>query len=518
MNEELRQINSTEGMNTGYGYKRPIDKIRENFNIFGIASFIYACFFTFCMHDDNAGIAFVLCVAGSIFYVCFMLKKLEIKLKKGSIFYIASMVLVSISTFCTDDIRIIEFNKIGIMLLGICLLLDALYDTSRWGIGKFISSIVSVCVLSFGEICSPFEHAEWYVRNKWNKKNAKYIYLLIGVGIAVPLFIVAFLLLSSADVVFRDFFSGILTDFSIRKIVWICFVAGFMFMASYCIFTFASRKSIDETVYDKVKYESLVAIPVVSILTALYLVFSIIQIMYLFIGNMKLPDGYTYAEYAREGFFQLLIVSILNLVIVLVCLCFFKSSKVLKGILIVMSFCTIIMITSSAVRMFIYIQYYYLTFLRIMVLWSLLVLLFIFAGVISYIFYKKFPLLRYSVVVVTVLYIGLAFSHPDYIIAKVNLAGTREVESGFFRGDEYDDFYMIGELNADAAPAITEWIKSQGYKFNINDINKNILHDIEHIYTYNYITVISEKVKNMGLRDWNISLAIADNCMEDVIK
>ena len=34
--------------------------------------------------------------------------------------------------------------------------------------------------------------------------------------------------------------------------------------------------------------------------------------------HFQLPEGYTNAEYAREGFFQLLAVSILNLIIVLI--------------------------------------------------------------------------------------------------------------------------------------------------------------------------------------------------------
>ncbi|MFR8843973.1 MAG: DUF4153 domain-containing protein [Waltera sp.] len=51
--------------------------------------------------------------------------------------------------------------------------------------------------------------------------------------------------------------------------------------------------------------------------------FSGIQIFGLFLGKMQLPEGYTYAQYAREGFFQLLAVSILNLILVLVCLSFF---------------------------------------------------------------------------------------------------------------------------------------------------------------------------------------------------
>jgi len=77
--------------------------------------------------------------------------------------------------------------------------------------------------------------------------------------------------------------------------------------------------------------------------------------MYLFIGNMQLPEGYTYSGYAREGFFQLLAVCILNLLLVLICLYLFRENIVLKLILTLISGCTYIMILSSALRMIMYI-------------------------------------------------------------------------------------------------------------------------------------------------------------------
>ena len=496
-----------------------INKIKENFHIFGIASLIYAFLFAFCMYDNPSGITYVLFTVGSVLYIWFVLKNLELKLKKGSIFYIASMILVSISTFCTDDSRIIIFNNLGMLLLVICLLLDVVYDTKQWGLGKFISSIMSVCLLSIGELNSPFEHAAWYIKNKWSKRNSKYIYLLIGIGITIPLFFVVFLLLSSADAVFRDFADNMMEGFSFGSIIWFSFMIGFMFLASYCVMTFISKKSIDEEVYDTPKYESLIAIPVATVLTILYIVFSVIQIMYLFVGDMDLPEGYTYAEYAREGFFQLLVVGILNLILVLVGLYFFKTSKALKGILVVMSFCTIIMIASSAMRMLIYIQYYYLTFLRILVLWSLLVLLLIFAGVISFIFYKKFPLFRYSMVVVTVLYLCLAFCHPDYIIAKVNLAGTEKSDSEFFKGDGYDDYYMLSKLCADAAPVIVEWMEKEGFVYDESICKEeDVMSNKAYRCASYYISSTRASTENMGIRTLNMSRAIAKACMNNVIE
>lgn len=194
----------------------------------------------------------------------------------------------------------------------------------------------------------------------------------------------------------------------------------------------------------------MLAITVTGMLTVLYLAFSVVQIEGLFLGRMQLPQGYTYASYAREGFFQLMAVSFLNLVIVLVCLYYFRDGKVLKTILTIMSVCTFIMIASSAMRMVMYIRSYYLTFLRVLVLWGLALLAVLFLGVLINIFKEGFPLFRYSVAVVTVLYLALSFAHPDYIIARVNAA------------EDYDYWYLSG-LCADAAPVLVPYMEEKGY-------------------------------------------------------
>lgn len=517
MNEEMKQTDPIARE------RKVIDRFKENFQIFGVASLIYACFYAFCMFENNSGVTYVFLAAGSALYIVFCLKKLEIALKKRSIFYIASMILISVSTFCTDDVRIIIFNKLAMLLLILCFLLDAIYDTRGWGLGKFIASIVSSCVMAIGEICSPFENLAWYLRNKWDKRNYRYLYLMVGVLITIPIFIIVFILLASADAVFRNVADNILKDFSFLDIVTIAVMVGGMFMATYCLMSYMSQKTIKEEVGEAKRLESLIAIPVTSILTMLYLVFSVIQVVYLFMGNMSLPDGYTYAQYAREGFFQLLAVSALNLIIVLVGLCFFKHSRVLKAILAVMSLCTFIMIASSAMRMIIYIQYYYLTFLRMLVLWGLLVLALIFAGVIIYIFTDKFPLFRYGMVVVTLLYVCLAFSHPDYLIARVNLAGTQENRSEFFKGEEYSDYTMLKYMCADAAPAIAEWMEQEGYTYERGKEQEetgSFEYD-EYGYISNdpsdcanfYWWRMNKKIDRMSIRNFNVSRYIAKTQM-----
>ena len=130
-----------------------------------------------------------------------------------------------------------------------------------------------------------------------------------------------------------------------------------------------------------------------------------------------------------------------------------------------MSFCSFIMIISSAMRMIIYIQYYYLTFLRILVLWALLLLFCLFIGVVAEIFVKKFDLFKYSVVTVTVLYIALSFAHPDYMIAAFDLKYVASEDGTWDRGNfikssvPYQDYMYLSNLSADAAPVLISYVR-----------------------------------------------------------
>lgn len=507
--------------------------IKENYQIYGVASILYGILYVFCMYKNDAGITFPILVGGTIGYVVFVLRKLEMKLKKESLFYMVCMLLLAISTFCTDDWRIIFFNKIGVFLLTLAMVLGIVYDTAKWNLGKYLGAICKVCFMSIGEVCKPFSDAVWYCKNKLGQKHSKYLYLLIGVGITIPVVGIVFSLLASADAVFRDKANRLLEEVSMGDFCGIAWTFFFVAVASYCMVVRVSKKEIKEEVVDARKWEPLIGIPVASVLSLLYLVFSGIQIVYLFMGKMQLPEGYTYAEYAREGFFQLLAVSIINLVIVLVGLYYFKSNRVLKAVLAIMSLCTFIMIASSAMRMVIYIQYYYLTFLRILVLWSLAVLTLIFAGVIAYIAKERFPLFRYSLVVFTCFYIGLSFSHPDYWIAKVNLASTSETRSSFFKSNVlYEDYDFLSGLNADAAPVMVEWIKEEGYSLDcyynggmsykvyqiIHNVPVNgekktyeeILAEQKLWCAYRYLGDLQMECKEMSLREFNLSRWLAD--------
>lgn len=436
--------------------------LKKHFNILAPACLIYACFYALCMYKNGSGITYPFFLGGSLWFYCFCMKKLGVSLKNGSVFYMISVLLLGLSTFLTADSKIIFMNKTGIWVLTISFLLRQFYQVHNWTFGRYIGYVITAVFGSLGEIIRPFTDWAAFRKNRVKKGKDIGLYVVIGLCFSIPLFFIVFLLLVSADKVFFQMTEGIFENINFNDIFGVIFTIVMMFFAAYWIMAYLCKRTFSEEAKVRKQTEAVLGIVVALPVTILYLVFSCIQIFCLFLGNVNL-DGYTYAEYAREGFFQLLVVCIINLVLVLVGHAYFKENAVLKGILTVMSLCTYIMIASAAYRMILYIKNYYLTFLRIFVLWSLVVIFILLTGVIISIFKKQFPLFKYSMVVVTICYLGLSFSHPDYWIAKCNVANMGSSSSDFFDADAYEDYSYLTHLSADAAPAFAELFAEEGF-------------------------------------------------------
>lgn len=168
---------------------------------------------------------------------------------------------------------------------------------------------------------------------------------------------------------------------------------------------------------------------------------------------------------------------------------FFRENMILRVILTIMCGCTFVMIISSGYRMMMYIGEYYLTFLRVLVLWFLIVLALIMTGMVISIHKKRFPLFHYIVAVVAVMYIGFSFSRPDVIVAKYDIAHWK---------DTYDlNYLMYGASSIDAAPELAKIDPDEMEWFGDNEYLKQKL--------YNYFLDISQENEGIYFRKANYS-------------
>lgn len=459
--------------------------MRTRFSILAPISAIYALFYAFCLYKNTAGITYPFFAIGSLLFFFLCMKMLGISVKKDSLFPVISIALLGVSTCLTNDGRIIFFNKLGLFLLMIYFLIHQFCRDNDWDFGKYLGSIMKSCFGAIGKIAQPFRDGNEYRKEK--EGFGKGMYVVLGLCIGIPLVMVVLFLLMSADLVFESIIDDFLNDVNLGDFFKVGLLVVVVFFFVYGLMVWFCEKNLSDEVKNKRTGEPILAITVTSVLTLVYLLFCGIQIFSLFLGNMELPAGYTYSEYARRGYFELLAVNILNCVLVLVGLKRFRESFILKAILTAMSCCTYIMIASSAMRMVMYISMYHLTFLRVLVLWSLSVLTLLLTGLIIQIYNENFKLFRYCMVVVTVFYLILSFAHPDYWIAKYNVAHKNEM---------YTDFYYLSRLSADAAPVMAKTFGK--------------VDETRHQYERN----LENEIEGMDWRRFNVSVYVAKKELE----
>lgn len=492
---------------------------KERFARFGIAGTLYTLFYTFCLYKNIAGITYPFFVAGTFYFYYYCMKKSGVTAKKDSFFYIIATVLLGVSNALTGDGRMIMMNRIGIFLLAASFLIHQFYEDITWSFQRYFGSI---CRLVFGavkEIFSPYRDFFSFLKLREKKKDGKIKYVAIGIGIGLPLVYVVLCLLSSADLMFEQIFTKKLLLWIRRISIWdnmfgILWKIFLGFGIGYGVFAFLEKRSLPMKESGAGKGEPLVGVIVTAMLAAVYVLFCGVQIVGLFGGKVCLPEGYSYSSYARQGFFQLLFVCFLNLVLVLFCMGYFRENKTLKLLLTVISLCTYVMTASSAFRMILYVRAYYLTFLRILVLWALMVIAVLMSGVLVRIYKKDFRLFRYCTVVVTVFYLVLSFSHPDYWAAKYNLSQKY-----------FDDWQFLYTLTSDAAPALYD---AERYSVGMNVDNageteaapeQKKWYEKQLYRTYweeDYWQEQKENAEKMGIRSFNISRFISGYYAERV--
>lgn len=505
--------------------------LKQKYVYFAPLTLAYAIFYAFCLYRNDGGITYPFFIAGTIAYIYLCVKKLGLEFKKVSRFSIISAVIIAFTTVLTANETFWWINKTAIFILMMCVVLEQVYNTEKWRVGKFFTALMCQCFASFTCLLRPFSDAHAYNQTKEKGKSKTVLYVIIGVLIAIPLVMVVLALLGSADAVFRETLRVIYEAINVEDAIAVAWMIFRCFLLTYMVLAYCCKRLIKEEVKDVKTFEPIIGITVTSILTFVYLVFSVVQIAYLFIGNLRLPAGYTYAEYAREGFFQLLAVSVLNYVIVLLCLAFFRDNKVLKVILTIFCACTYIMIASSAARMIMYIRYYYLTLERIIVLWALFTLTILFAGVLISIYKPDFKLFNFCKIVVTICYIGLVFSRPEYIVASVDLGKTEvsmkagnSLPGGFFlAGNYYEDFQYISTLSADAAAPVLSYMENDGtYNYKtypagtccdeIEKIGGNRYYaDEPETFGYYFMQEVWDRHEDMSWRKLNYSIYVAND-------
>ncbi len=438
-------------------------------------------------------------------------------LRTGSWFYITVMMLLGIATFLTDQSIMIWMNYIGFFVMLLLFLLHNFYDDSQWDFTKNMVAMMAAVSGAVGCALTPFTDGYAFLREKKTKENKTTRAVLTGLLLAAPGILVVGFCLMCADAVFETMvlrmFSGVRMPVRVLQAVGMLL---FGFFSSYCGMRYLIRRDQIQIESRRPVFDPVIAITFLAPFFIMYAVFCGVQVLYLFAASMQLPDGMTYAQYAHRGFYMLLFVCVVNFGLVLVMRKYFARNRILHMLLLLICGCTFVMLASSAYRMCLYISVYQLTFLRVFVLAALLALAFLLAGAMAVILKPNFMLVRYSIGVISTIYLCLAFVHVDHLIASYNLAHAQENAANM-------DWWYLSQLSLDAAPAVEHYYEQASLeaKSQMDDgarlaqailegrLDDSMLAETDapkETYWYSmYMCKVYQAKSNLGVRNFNLS-------------
>jgi len=287
-----------------------------------------------------------------------------------------------------------------------------------------------------------------------------------GLLLALPVLVIFTLLLASADLVFADYLTDlfnldILPD--LLEWLWRGFIilGSAWFLAGGLAYALGrSQASDDQGTLEKaldslaqvVRLGFVEAATVLISVDLLFLVFVWIQFAYLFGGRANITvEGYTYAEYARRGFFELVAVSVLTLGLILGLRWLARREtrrqvRIFNGLSSLMIGLVLVILASAFQRLRLYEAAYGYTQLRlyshVFMVW--LAVAFIWFLVTLWRWPNRFAIGAF--VAALGFLITLNAINPDAFIARQNLA--------LYEANGKLDAYYLTRLSEDAVPAL----------------------------------------------------------------
>lgn len=300
----------------------------------------------------------------------------------------------------------------------------------------------------------------------------------IGLIIALPIVLVFAALFAAADAVFAKGLRTVLS-FDLWKnlpdlagqAVWIAFVAwicaGALLMGLSRARQAPGGLSLEKPIVPIFRLGFVEAATVLACVNALFAVFVAIQFTYLFGGYANISiDGFTFAEYARRGFFELLAVAMLTMGLLLLLDWIARRDTArqvsgMKALSLLLVALVLVILASAFQRMSLYESAYGFTSLRVYTHWFMLWMAAFFVLKATAIATERGQIFAFGgFLSLMVALAGFNLLNPDAFIAEQNIQRylatgqlTSEPSSSVSRTPRLDTVYLT-DMSADAVPVI----------------------------------------------------------------
>lgn len=442
----------------------------------------------YLFHGKAVGISFFVFILASVAFSLAVAKKFDQNLSKTQILILVSAVALSMATFLRASLFLGFFNTAGsayLLVLAAVLVEEKNFFKSRFL--RYFTAPILFVLESFSGAAKFIGSQKDFPPSPDKFGSEELRSVIRGIIISLPILMILGWFFYSADLVVRIYVNKFFDlfqfkiDLDLFSRILIIFAVSYIFAGIFS--KIASKRKI-ETAEEKDDQKYTIgfieSMTVLILVELLFLAFIAIQSYYLFGGKSYvwgIDEYITYSEYAKDGFYELIKVSIVSFILLYAIdksnkIETLKEKKTFRFLSAALFVEISIILLSSFKRLLLYVDGYGLTLPRFLAFAFLFWIFLVFFFFLYKIYLEKkssvFIFMTFSLTIMV--WIGINIANPDALIAKVNL-------ERFSQGKELDPYYF-SRLSEDAVPSIVKI-----FKLNVNEeIKEKVAMDLDWRY------------------------------------
>ena len=357
-----------------------------------------------------------------------------------------------------------------------------------------------------------------------NKKGKGVGKALIGILCSIPTVLIVVALLRSSDAAFDGLLSKIGDSFGSFGTVVLKISVGLLVFPLAVSLGLGLKHNKREQKEWQIKggIDKAIVISFLSVLSLVYVVYIFSQLAYFFSafkGMLPLGEDITFASYARRGFFEMTVIAAINFALIGLAAVLVKRKEngkrngFLNGIIVFIAMFTLLLIATALSKMFLYIENFGMTRLRILTSVFMVFLAVLFLAVLLRTFIKRVPVIKTGIVAAVVLLTVVGFADVDKTVAEYNLYAyeTQITESL--------DVEAIGDLGTGGVPTLYKIYKNETYPIELRfAAREELVKKCERMYNVEYEEGKRKYIRESEAGDFNLSAHKAYEILELYIK
>lgn len=478
---------------------------KKSFLLLGSCLFL-GILFDILFYKESPGVSYPIFWI-TLYSVFFLLFRDKWKMEKSFEWFLMILNVLLIFTFLFYSNQ--GFLKLNLLIVPILFIVQTIILTKNnqkdWYRASFVGEVLMKLVESIPNAAMPFRLIYQLLRKNGNKSNTYGIVgkIVLGLICSIPFIVIILRLLTSADQIFNNWIGEIqkwIGNIDLGNIpshillILIVFFLLFIYFWSL-LYPIPNEEVPLTTVHQKpFRIDGIISLTILLMIDLVYILFTTIQVSYIF-GKAKLllPDGVTYAQYATAGFYQLVIVAMINILIVIISIHFVQKAQLVifrtvQILLSLLTACTGFILYSAFLRLSLYEHVYGYTYIRVLVFAFMLLLSMLLLVALIKAWKNELSLIKSYTVIILLWYVILNYVNIDHIIAAQNVARFYQnkyishfmtSEQGRYDGTDYVDVSYLSQLSYAAVPQLIELRKEQLLKPIVDPILKNMKHKLE---------------------------------------